>query len=463
MFAVYTRALSAEEIAALATDQTETTDSVAITVDAENDAPTFAIGDGSVSTTQAGVYDYGTAMTTQPDGKVLVVGHTDNGSGRDLFLARYNEDGSLDTTFSGDGMLALDAGTGDNFGTGVTVQPDGKILVTGYNQNGANTDFTLARYNADGTVDSSFGTSGVVGTDFGGNDQAYSVSVQQDGKIVVAGFANDGSNNNFALARYNADGSLDTSFSGDGLAMFKDGSFDYNGQDLHLLDNGQILIVGKAGTGSGNTFGMMRVNSDGTLDTSFDGDGILTTDIAGITNDNALAVAVQSDGKIILGGFGSNGSDNDIVLVRYNANGSLDTTFDGDGVLTTDISGTNDLLLELAIQDDGKIVVVGASNNGSDDDYAILRYNSNGSLDTTFDGDGILTFGGSGYQSFEGISLANNGDIIAVGASDASGNMEITLHRFNSDGSTSLTFDPQNTLDGNPTFVEDGASCHVGR
>ena len=206
-------------------------------------------------------------MALQGDGKIVVVG--DAGGGGAFALARYNPNGSLDPSFSGDGRQTTDFG---DFGVarGVALQ-GGKIVAVGIGDAG---DFALARYNPNGSLDPSFSGDGKQTTDFGGSDEASGVALQGDGKIVAVGRDGPG---DFALARYNPNGSLDTSFSGDGKQTTDFGDFD-GANGVALQGNGKIVVVGVGGTGN---FALARYNPNGSLDPSFSGDGRQTTDFGG--------------------------------------------------------------------------------------------------------------------------------------------------------------------------------------
>ncbi|MCA9066026.1 MAG: hypothetical protein KDA96_23320, partial [Planctomycetaceae bacterium] len=217
-----------------------------------------------------------------------------------------------------------------------------------------------------------------------GNDRVFSLAVQADGKILVSGASNNGSNDDFALVRYNTDGSLDTSFDTDGILTTAVGASSEYGASVTIQADGKILVAGASNNGSDNDVALVRYNTDGSLDTSFSSDGIVTTAV-GPGTDWGVSVTLQVNGKIVVAGYSHNGSNNDFALLRYNTDGSLDTSFDSDGILTTDVSGANDLGYSVAVLADGRIVVAGASNNGSNDDFALVRYNTDGSLDTTFD------------------------------------------------------------------------------
>lgn len=241
--------------------------------------------------------------------------------------------GTLDGDFDADGKLITAIGTGDDFCYAVAVQPDGKVLAVGYSMNANDPDFAIIRYNIDGTLDNSFDADGIVTTDFGDWDEATSVALQSDGKIVVAGYAFNGSTFEFALARYNTNGSLDTTFATTGKMTTDVGFGDDFGQAVAIQSDGKIVVSGgsDAGSGSGD-FAVVRYDATGITDGSFGSGGVVVTDFAsgGATNNG---MAIQTDGKIVLSGGLDNGSDIDFVTVRYNSDGSLDLTFSVDGIV----------------------------------------------------------------------------------------------------------------------------------
>ncbi|MFN9912689.1 MAG: delta-60 repeat domain-containing protein, partial [Pirellulaceae bacterium] len=312
------------------------TDTASITVTAINDSPTFLSGDGIVMTLIGTGADQGLSVAVQPDGKVLVGGYARIGTTDDFALVRYNADGSLDSSFGTGGMVTTAIGTGTDWAQSLTIQPDGKIVVGGYSLIGGNWDFALVRYNANGTLDTSFGTGGMVMTAFGTSaDQGYSVTIQPDGKIVVGGYASIGSNNDFALVRYNADGTLDTSFGIGGMVTTAIVTGTDQGRSVTIQPDGKLVVAGWASNGSNNDFALVRYNANGTLDTSFGTGGKVTTPV-GTSTDTGLSVTIQPDGKIVVAGYVTFGFSNiDFALVRYNADGSRDTTFGTGGKVTT--------------------------------------------------------------------------------------------------------------------------------
>jgi uncharacterized delta-60 repeat protein len=367
--------------------------------------PSFS-GDGKVVTGFAG-NDQAHDIAIQADGKIVAAGWRRVGDGFafDFALARYNPNGSLDPSFGGDGRVVTDFG-GDDRSFAVAIQANGKIVAAGQ----ATADFALARYKSDGSLDPSFGGDGKVTTDFGGFDRANAVAIQADGKIVAAGWCCAGQN--FALARYNADGSLDRTFDGDGKVVTDFGRDD-RPLDIAIQADQKIVAAGTTGRNVPDTdFALARYNANGSLDSTFDGDGRVVTDFGLSTGDGAAGVAIQPDGKVVAAGATASGN---FALARYNPNGSLDPSFSGDGKLRTDF-GNLDGAADVAIQPDGRIVAAGGSGTGSEFDFALARYRPRGGLDATFGGDGrVLTDFGAEDYAIAGVAIQADGRIVAAG------------------------------------------------
>jgi uncharacterized delta-60 repeat protein len=369
------------------------------------------------------------AGVRQADGKIVAVG----GADENFLVARYNLDGSLDSSFSGDGRVQTNF-TGSDGAADVALQGN-KIVVVGRSTNNTNGFgyFALARYNPNGSLDTNFSGDGKQTTLWGGfgEGEATGVALQSDGKIVAVGITNiHGSHTrDFALARYTLNGSLDPSFSGDGKQTTELGFLGEFGVEfawangVGIQADGKIVAVGEAFDIP--AFALARFNPNGSLDTSFSGDGLQTTDFGvGAAGSEA---ALQGDGKIVA--VGSAGGD--FGLARYNTNGSLDTSFSGDGLQTTDfLFGDADQANDVAIQSSGRIVAVGSAIGGATgEDFGLARYNTNGSLDTSFSGDGIKRTSFSAFDGPEGangVALQGDGRIVAVGA----GNGEFALARY---------------------------------
>ncbi len=335
--------------------------------------------------------------------------------------------GDLDLTFSGDGLVVQDLGLGlDEEINATIVQSDGKILVAGITNTpgGADRDFMVARFNTNGTLDTSFGTGGFTIINMSGitppannvDDVINDIAIDSLGRIVVVGsalFPASAGNTGFGIARLTSSGQLDTTFSGDGklITIFQDSSsanINAAANTVALQTDGKIVVGGTANTPAAAThrdFIVARYNDDGTLDTTFDVDGYVITDFDGASgptaDDNLLDIAIQSDGRIVAVG---NAQSNDlrplgsqeVAIARYNSNGSLDTMFGGgDGKVLTDIApaafSSQDTANAVAIEADGQIIVAGfasvrnsSSSTTTNLDYILGRYNSDGTLDATF-------------------------------------------------------------------------------
>ncbi len=344
--------------------------------------------------------DYGYSVTVQADGKIVVAGTSDSGGTNNFALTRYNADGSLDTSFGGTGKVVTNIANGtSDMANSVTVQADGKIVVAGYTYDIDSGNFVLTRYLSDGSLDTSFGSAGKVVTDFDGSiqDQILSVTVQADGKIVATGYSDDGDSGNFALIRYLSNGSLDTDFGSGGKVVTDFGSSTSDdSRSVVVQADGKIVVAGGSNSGGSASFALTRYLSDGSLDTSFGSVGKVVTDFDSSAYDAGFSVTLQADGKIVVTGVISMLGGGDFAIARYNSNGSLDTSFGGTGKVVTDISSsTNDLGYSVTVQTDGKIVVAGGSNSGGSYNFAVVRYNSDGSLDATFNGIATNTLDGT--------------------------------------------------------------------
>jgi uncharacterized delta-60 repeat protein len=373
-------------------------------------------GDGKVTTNFTRGSDEGIGVAIQSDQKIVAAGDIAGQGGR-FALARYNADGTLDVSFSGDGKVATNFTAGFDGAFDVAVQADGKIVAVGFAA-GSGGRFALARYDSDGTLDVTFGGDGRVTTNFGaGLDVAFGIALQTDEKIVVTGRVGGGGGR-IAVARYNVDGSRDTSFSTDGKVATDFTAGDDRADLLAVQADGKIVAAGTANTfRTSARFALVRYNADGSLDASFSGDGKVTTNFtAGF--DGAFSVAVQSDQKIIAAGqaFGSMG------LARYNSDGTLDVTFGGDGKVTTNFTSELDYADDLELDADGRIVAAGSARFFGDSRFALARYNTDGTLDTAFSGDGKVTTNfTSGRDRAFNVAIQADGNIVAVGRAGGGG------------------------------------------
>ena len=252
---------------------------------------------------------------------------------------------------------------GPSGGFDVAIQTNGKIVLVGFKATGTNDDFALARVNTDGSLDTAFGANGKVITSIGNYDFASAVALQTDQKIVVAGE----SDNQFALARYNINGTLDNTFGIGGIVLTNFGISTFGANSVAIQSDGKILAAGSA-----NNFAIARYNTDGSLDSAFGIGGKVITDF-GNNADYAYDLAIQSDGKIVVCG-GQEYFD----LARYNTDGSLDSSFGTNGKVISQWAYYANLAKSLAIQNDGNIVVAGWFEEPAHDYFGVARYNGDG-------------------------------------------------------------------------------------
>jgi uncharacterized delta-60 repeat protein len=413
---------------------------------------------GIVKTDIANANDYGFSTIIQPDGKIIVAGFAmiDTIQYNNFVVIRYQKNGNLDSTFGNNGIVNTDIfGGSDDNAQSVCLQPDGKIIVAGKSLSTSNDfDFAVVRYNTNGSLDLSFDIDGKVTTDIAGeNDYGSCVKLQTDGKIVLAGYSGTATNNKIAVVRYNANGSLDTSFDMDGIVTTQVGYIYLNGQSLAIQNDGKIIASASTSTVSmlnNLDFLVVRYHVDGSLDTSFDNDGIVVAD--GCYQDHVYAVAVQNDGKIILGGSGYDtvniAMGLNFLLMRLNTNGSLDSSFDFDGKVFTEVTSQADIIYGLAIQGNGKIVAIGHGSDGVGDfRIALARYLSDGRLDTSFSNDGITTTNmASAHEYGESVAIQNDGKIVVTGFLNNGATFNIFASRYIGDMPTSLQDIDEHTI-----------------
>jgi uncharacterized delta-60 repeat protein len=328
--------------------------------------------------------DYAFSMALQPDGKIVVVGEAVMTSTKTFAAAaRYNPDGSLDVGFGTGGKATLDFGGGFGEATAVALQSDGKIAIAGVFRNLEATfeSLLLARLNSSGAVDAGFGNGGMITAPAVKSfNVPFGVATQPGGKIVVSGYSSDLSvaSRVFTVLRFNASGTPDVSFGAGGFvttSFFGQGDL---GSNVLLLADGRIVVAGTANDTQGvGNFGLARYNADGTLDSTFGSGGKAATAFSG-GKAAASWAALQADGKIVLAGEFVDGSNTPaIALARYNSDGSLDTSFGTAGLTTTSIFGISDLAKAVAIQADGNIVVAAntqKTQDGNSEDFGVLRY-----------------------------------------------------------------------------------------
>jgi uncharacterized delta-60 repeat protein len=373
-------------------------------------------------------------------------------------------DGSLDPTFGIGGKVITNFGSVFDDPAGVAVQRDGKILIAGRSLavDDDTTDFVIARFNADGTPDVSFGVDGKVTTDIGGgtDDTPSAIAIQPDGRILVVGTTINLRlfHINFVLVRYNGDGSIDSSFGQNGgtvIVEFKSPVAD-TGSAVAVQPDGKILVGGKTNlTFTISAFALARFNADGSLDESFGSGGKVRLPFPAPYTQAVLSqLAIQPDGKIVAMGSAATGVvvtnlKFDFAVARFNADGSLDPTFGGgSGLVTTEINGPNDFGLDGALQEDGRIVVAGHAGTAQSKRFVVVRYGIDGSLDPDFGGTGIVTtaFPRFGTQAdtdtidiATSVAIQKDGKIVATGF-HVGAVENFALARYLKDGALDATF-----------------------
>ncbi len=495
---------------------------------------------GVVITDFGGGSDAAFALVRQSDGRLVAAGRSTAGGSADFALARYNTDGSLDPAFGTSGQVVTDFGgnrcfggprhaqsckvhddclggqcvSSDDVAWALALQSDGKLVAAGERRacvGGTNdgercqvdndcggtpagvclADFALARYNGDGSLDLTFGSGGRIVTDFGGDDEAFAVAVQGDGKIVAAGERRvcvGGTKNgsgcqadsdcggppgvclaDFALARYDSDGQLDTTFGTGGKVLT-----DLGGQDeafgLVVQPDGNLVAAGVSTAAGSLDFALVRYAANGSLDSSFGTNGQVVTDFGPVFvgnpsnctqtgggfhgTDVAFTVALQSDGKLVAAGV----SSGDFALARYNSDGSLDTSFGTCGQVVTDFVGDDAVASALVIQPDGKLVAAGRNKVSNQTAFALARYATDGTLDPIFGAAGrVVTPIGTDAEA-GGLALQPDGALVAGGGADS----DFALVRYEGDfAKLGITKAGTGTgkVTSTPAGIDCGATC----
>ena len=371
---------------------------------------------GSAGKVTQGLPGGAAAMALQDDGKIVLLGG--------LKLVRYSPDGTIDASFgtAGTATVLFNGGLLDA-ADDIAIQPDSRIVVVGITRVGTQDDFAVARFNPDGTPDVSFGINGTVSTDFAGStDRAWAVVIEADGRIIVAGHAASpaAGDNDFAVARYLSTGALDPAFGAGGKVMTDIAGRTDLAFAARLQADDKIVVTGRVADGGGDTpdVGLVRYNVDGSLDTTFGANGIVRVDFATTGDwDEASDLALQPDGKIVVSVQILVGASFAFGVARFEADGHPDSSFGNGGLATVTFSSLNDFTRGVAVQEDGKIVVAGQSANLMNPDVAVARLTAGGALDPDFGNGGTLTvdFFGS-IDNGQALAIQPDGRILVAGA-----------------------------------------------
>ncbi|HII75787.1 MAG TPA: hypothetical protein HA264_01785 [Methanolinea sp.] len=380
---------------------------------------TFNSPQGYVMSTHAeNEKDRGVEVAIQDDGHIVALGYCNNTRNEDLMIARYTSYGALDSQFGSGGFAYYDGG-GNDRGLGLVLQGDGKMVATGFTQNGSHRDLLLLRYDLNGTLDPTFGNEGVVMFSAPGSstDIGFGVVWESDGGIFVAGETANATHQDALVIHYTPEGVYDTRFAGTGL-------FTYGGTNMDRLfacalqPDGKILVTGSSAANEKEDLLLLRMNHDGTLDGTFGVGGVVLYSGEGDNFDYGNWVLVQPDGKILVSGATSVDNAFDLLLMRYNPDGTPDPAFGIGGVVHHgDAGGRDEYGYAHAVQQDGKIIVAGYAENATYDDVFVVRFYPDGTLDTTFgDGGQVLWNGPGDHKDYgQGIALQRDGKIVVTG------------------------------------------------
>jgi len=358
-------------------------------------------------------------LLVQPDGRLIAVGSAEGSGNPMLAVTRWTANGVLDASFGSEGIVITTFSGVNDVARAVALQPDGRVVVAGGSANA----FALARFRASGAVDGSFGFGGQVTTNVGRTAQANALVVQPDGKLVAAGVTDNGTGGQFVLVRYMPNGALDETFGSGGAVTTAIGSDDA-ARALVLEPNGRLVAAGVTRRGGASNFALVRYLPDGTLDAGFGPGGVVTTDLSG--DDAATHLVLEPDGKLVAAGVSRRGGAGDFALVRYNRDGTLDGTFGAGGATTTDFGG-DDVATGLLLTPAGDVVAVGSTTAGTGGSFALAQYTAAGILDAAFGTGGTTTtnFSGGHDQANAGAAQAN-GNIVVAGQSGT----ELALARY---------------------------------
>ncbi|WP_337866378.1 T9SS type A sorting domain-containing protein [Ignavibacterium sp.] len=357
------------------------------------------------------------SLSLQKDNKIILTGwaYSDEESPSDISLVRLFENGETDSSFNPDGLFSIGSSTWED-ALASAVQEDGKILIAGRYYNGRSWDFLIVRFNEDGSIDSSFRHRGYITKDFGKDDRAFDIAVQNDGKILVCGFA-ERFNWDFAVSRFNQDGSIDTTFGEKGSLLLNIGTYNDVAFSIKVQKDKKIIVCGWTYIFGSWDFAIVRLNPDGSLDKTFGSTGIVTTDYYSQYN-TAHSVAIRSDGKYVAAGYTEKlgYSDTDIMLVRYNTDGTIDHSFGDNGIVLADYENADDFAWVVKFDKYDKLVVGGNTTINNSKILQVARFNSDGSPDISFGENGILVTQIAGFdEECRDLLIQSDGKILLTG------------------------------------------------
>ena len=377
----------------------------------------------------SGVDDYANGVAVNSAGEIIVVGDVDETSNDDIVIVKFTATGTLAVSFNSTGIVRFDnANNTNDYGQAIDLDSNDKIYIARTQYVPLDDDMAYSVYSEDGVEEAAARHSqghGAVG------DAGNAIAVEGSGVFYIVGQLYNGSYLDMAIWKINSAGNTDTTFGDSGVATFDAGANDA-GNGVILDDVGRILVTGRTNNGSDNDMAIWRYTSAGTLDTTFGNNGYITFE-GGNGHDVGNAIAIDAAGNILVAGRINNGSDNDMAIWRYTAAGALDTSFSSDGWVVYDygVSG-HDSGGDIAVDDVGNIYVAGRSNNGINNNMKLWRYNDAGVLDTTFNSpDGFIGYdSGTGDDLAAGLAIDNNGRIVVVGRIHNGADQDIAVWRI---------------------------------
>ncbi|HZV68025.1 MAG TPA: T9SS type A sorting domain-containing protein [Saprospiraceae bacterium] len=357
----------------------------------------------------------------------------------------FSQSGTLDPTFGVDGIEKTDIGSSFDIMRAITIQPDQKLLAVGSSGSGGSADIVVVRYLPDGSPDPDFGANGIARMDFDGlPSTGYAIALQPDGQIVLAGYTSNNNNIDFALSRLNPDGTQDTTFSHDGNVTTDLGTTYEFPNSVVIQEDGKIIAAGKITSNTFSDFVMVRYLANGELDSVFGNNGIVTTSLR--DEDEVTAAAIQPDGKIILSGFAAIAAKGDFAMVRYFEDGTVDKFFGTGGKVFTDLEGAgrSDFSTSMLLEPNGNIVLAGAANFDNmfiESDIGVVRYDQDGNPDKSFGDQGIFILKLGGNTQAQDIARQPDGKYIVAGKSNfVFSHNQWLMFRLNPDGEIDTKF-----------------------
>lgn len=385
---------------------------------------------GRVTTTAKERMDEARAVAIQPDGRILLAGRSnDEGIGQ-MALVRHSWQGQRDVFFGNEGRVRLDIGAGDASANAVAVRSDGRILVAGYVGNGSDSDIALVGLLANGQRDAGFGSNGVITIALGGGDEvAHAIRLDPTGRMLIVGSAFNGTDNDLIVVRFAEDGTLDQGFGSGGWTSMDIGG-DEDGFAMALQGDGRIVLAGSTVNGSGSGVLVARLEEDGSPDLAFGNAGVSVLDAG--ADEVARAVVIDAQQRIVVAGRSFDGDDEDVLVARFDPEGQPDAGFGIGGMVLIGDANSDESASSVLVRPDGVVMICGSAGVDGNEDVLLVRIQANGELDPTFFQDGFVTVGiGDGADRALAVALQPDGKLVVCGRAEVNGTDDFAVIRFN--------------------------------